>query len=79
MLSPVWTFESCDLETGMNLEGWRKQLRAARRSEDINNVLSRNDSDLYGSGSGRVQSVAWLGRDKRFTQEMHQRIVERVE
>lgn len=36
ILSPVWTLESCVLETDMNLDGWRKQFRAVRRSEDIN-------------------------------------------
>lgn len=36
ILSPVWTRESCVLETHMNLDGWRKQLRAVRRSDDIN-------------------------------------------
>ena len=40
ILSPVWTLESCDLETGMNLEGWRKQLRAVRRSDDIKEDLA---------------------------------------
>jgi hypothetical protein len=36
MLSPVWTLESCVLETDMNLDGWRRQLRAVRMSADIN-------------------------------------------
>lgn len=39
ILSPVCTLESCDLETGMNLEGWRRQLRAVRKSADINVVF----------------------------------------
>lgn len=39
ILSPVWTLESCVLETGMNLDGWRRQLRAVRRSADINVAL----------------------------------------
>ncbi len=43
ILSPVWTLESCVLETGMNLEGWRRQLRVVRRAEDINIVAQRWD------------------------------------
>jgi hypothetical protein len=39
MLSPVWTLESCVLETDMNLDGWRRQLRAVRMSADINVVF----------------------------------------
>lgn len=31
----------------MNLEGWRRQLRAVRRSEDINKVFRGSDSDVY--------------------------------
>lgn len=36
ILSPVWTRDSWDLETGINLEGWVRQLRQVRISTDIN-------------------------------------------
>ena len=39
VLSPVWSLESCVLETGMNLEGCLRQLRVVRRAEDINVVF----------------------------------------
>lgn len=36
ILSPVWTRDNWDLETGINLEGWVRQLRQVRISTDIN-------------------------------------------
>lgn len=48
ILSPVWTLESCVLEMGMNLDGWRRQLRAVRMSADINMVLSSWSSSAGG-------------------------------
>jgi hypothetical protein len=79
ILSPVWTLDSCVLERGMNLEGWRRQLRAVRVSADINVVFCLFDSlrglawkGGCGAMSDRGQSKLRLGRVFRLvTQRRH--------
>lgn len=46
----------------MNLEGWRKQLRAVRRSEDINMVFAEESPRfLVKLGYVQVEGGRWMG------------------